>query len=363
MNHILSKSTAFAIALTVFGTFALFVQPADAATVKPICALTVTHDGKITQTKSKETIMVLKNTPVNIVWSSKNATKAIDSARNTIAPEGTATVTPAVKTKYEYTFSQGSKKVTCSVEVDIISGTITTKTIVKNGEKINLTGKVVGVKKVAVVVYAEGTTTPTYTTKSLSVKNKKYSFKMPKALADGNYRIVLQTIGTNPVVLATSTIAVGKVAPVAQTMLVVKTIPLLNGGMAKVGSGVAVAYIQVINIGTKPANLTGFTFAQNGTAPVSAIAGLSITDEAGLARGSIGNMNSGSPFTSSVITIPITTTLAAKESRLFTVRAVVGPTATMNIGQTMVLSLQGVTGDASVQSALPLSGVTWTIVQ
>ena len=74
-------------------------------------------------------------------------------------------------------------------------------------------------------------------------------------------------------------------------------------------------------------------------------------------------MISGSPFTSSSITIPVVTTLAAKESRLFTVRAIVGPTATMNIGQTMVLTLQGVTGDAKVQSALPLAGVTWTIVQ
>ena len=240
---------------------------------------------------------------------------------------------------------------------------ITTKTVAKNGEKINLTGKVLGAKKVTLVVTAVGTTTPTYTTKALSVKNKKYNFKMPKALADGNYKIVLQTTGATPVVLATSTIAVGKVTPVAQTALVVKTIPLLMGGMAKVGSGVAVAYVQVINVGNNPANLTGFTFAQNGTAPASAISGLSITDEAGLARGSIGNMISGSPFTSSSITIPVVTTLAAKESRLFTVRAVVGPTATMNIGQTMMLTLQGITGDAKVQSALPLSGVTWTIVQ
>lgn len=363
MNIVLSKGFAVTLALCIFSTFALFAQPASAATVKPTCSLSITHDGNTTQTKSQEEITVLKNTLVTINWSSKNATKAIDGDKNTVATSGTATVTPSVKTDYEYTFSQGSKKVTCSVEVNIISGTITTKTVVKNGEKINLTGKVVGVKKVVVVVFADGTTTPAYTTKSLSVKNKKYSFKMPKALADGNYRIVLQTTGATPVVLATSTIAVGKVAPIAQTALVVKTIPLLSGGMAKVGSGVAVAYVQVINVGNKPANLTGFTFAQNGTAPVSAISGLSITDEAGLARGSIGNMISGSPFTSSSITIPVVTTLAAKESRLFTVRAVVGPTATMNIGQTMVFTLQGVTGDAKVQSALPLAGVTWTIVQ
>ncbi len=363
MNQLFSKTSTFAMVICIVGTFTLFAQPVSAATIKPTCSLSVTHDGITTQTKLKEEITVLKNTPVTIVWASKNATKAVDSDKNVVATSGTSTVTPEVKSKYEYTFSQGSKKVTCSVEVSIISGTITTKTVVKNGEKINLTGKVLGVKKVAVLLFADGTTTPTYTTKSLSVKNKKYSFKMPKALPDGNYRIVLQTTGASPVVLATSTIAVGKVAPVAHTALVVKTIPLLAGGMAKVGSGVAVAYIQVINVGNKPANLTGFTFAQNGTAPVSVISGLSITDEAGLARGSVGNMISGLPFTTSSITIPVITTLAAKESRLFTVRAVVGPTATMNIGQTMVLTLQGITGDAKVQSALPLSGVTWTIVQ
>ncbi len=363
MNEVLSKGFAFTLALCIFSTFALFAQPASAATDKPTCSLSITQNGITTKTKSKDKITVLKNTPITIAWSSKNATKAIDGGKDTVATSGNATVIPVAKTKYAYTFSQGSKKVTCSVEVSIISGTITTKTVAKKGEKINLTGKVVGVKKVVVVVFADGTTTPAYTTKSLSVKNKKYSFKIPKALADGNYRIVLQTTGATPVVLATSTLAVGKVAPVAQTALVVKTIPLLSGGLAKVGSGVAVAYVQVINVGNKPANLTGFTFAQNGTAPVSAISGLSITDEAGLARGSIGNMISGSPFTSSSITIPVVTTLVAKESRLFTVRAGVRPTAVMNIGQTMVLSLQGVTGDAKVQSALPLGGVTWTIVQ
>lgn len=363
MKNCTTRLTAFGIVICVLASFAVIAPSAEAASAKPTCSLAITHKGVTSQSRSKETISVVKNDTVVLSWTSKNATKAVDAKKNTIATSGTATVTPAVKTKYAYTFSQGSKKVTCTAEVNIISGTITTKTVAKNGEKINLTGKVSGVKKVAVVVYAEGTTTPTYTTKALSVKNKKYSFKMPKVLPDGNYRLVLQTTGASPITLATSTIAVGKVEPIAQTMLIVKTIPLLAGGMAKVGSGVAVAYIQVINVGTKPANLTGFTFRQNGTAPVSAISGLSITDESGLARGSIGNMISGSPFTSSSITIPITTTLAAKESRLFTVRAVVAPTATVSIGQTMVLSLQGVTGDAKVQSALPLSGVTWTIVQ
>ena len=151
MNEALSKSFAFTLVLCIFSTFALFAQPASAATTKPTCSLSITHDGITTLTKSKEEITVLKNTPVSIAWSSKNATKAIDGDRNTIATSGTATVTPTVKTEYKYTFSQGSKKVTCSVEVGIISGTITTKTVAKNGEKINLTGKVVGVKKVVVV--------------------------------------------------------------------------------------------------------------------------------------------------------------------------------------------------------------------
>ena len=363
MNQVLQRISACIITVCVVGGFTPFTPHAEAATVKPTCSLSITHDGKTTQTKSDEEISVLKNTPVTITWSSKNATKAIDGDRNTIATSGTATVTPVVKKDYEYTFSQGSKKVTCSVEVNIISGTIITKSQIKSGEKINLTGKATNVKKVTVLVYAQGSTTPAYTTKSLSVKNKKYSFKMPNTLSDGNYTIVLQTSGVNPVVLATSTIMIGKVASIAQTSLVVKTLPLLGGGMAKVGSGVAVAYIQVINMGTAPANLTGFTFAQTGSAPVFAISGLTITDETGLAKGSIGNMVSGSPFTSSSVTIPITTTLAPKESRLFTARAVVGPTANMQIGKTMVLSLQGVVGNASVQNVLPLPGVTWTIVQ
>lgn len=363
MNQALSKSTAFTIALCLFASFASFAVPAEAATAKPTCTLAFSYDGKTGQTKYDEEISILKNTPITLVWSSKNATKAIDGDRNTVATSGTATVTPAVKSEYAYTFSQGSKKVTCSVEVSIISGTITTKTVAKNGEKINLTGKVTGVKKVAVVVYAEGTTTPAYTTKALSVKNKKYSFKMPKALPDGNYRIVLQTTGTAPVVLASSTLAVGKVQPLAQSHLVVKTIPLLVGGTAKVGSSVAVSYIQVINVGTKPANLTGFTFAQNGTAPVVAIAGMTIKDESGLIQGSVGTMVTGTPFVGTSAAIPVTATLAPKESRLFTARAVVSPTAVANVGQTMSLSLQAITGDAKVQSSLPLAGVTWTIVQ
>ena len=194
MNKVLSKSFALTVVVFILGTIVFFAPQASAATVKPTCLITVTHDGVTTLTKSKEEIVVLKNTSVTIAWNSNNATKAIDGNRNIVATSGTATVTPAVKTKYEYTFSQGSKKVTCSLEVNIISGTITTKMVAKNGEKINLTGKVLGAKKVTLVVTAVGTTTPTYTTKALSVKNKKYSFANAENLTNGDKKGIKQVL-------------------------------------------------------------------------------------------------------------------------------------------------------------------------
>lgn len=361
MNTFVRNSKTIFLSLLFVGIFALCIAPAEAATIQPTCSLYYIHNGVISVTQSDVTIKVIKNDIVGLLWNGINASTAVDGSGKSVATLGMSIVTPASDEVYAYTFSQGGQKVSCSIEIEIVSGSLSINDVFKSGQKLSLTGRAQGVEKVVVAIYKTGDAAPTYKTKSLSVKNEKFSFKMTKALPDGSYTVVLQTTDNAPVALATSTVTIGKVAPVALSSLVVQKIPLLSGGTVKAGSGVAVAYLQVINVGTNPARLTNFSFGQAGNAPATLITGVSITDELGVARGSAGNMMSGTPFVGTNVNVPIVAVLAPKESRLFTVRAIVSPLAVANIGQTMSLSLLSLTSDARVVSALPVSGVVWTI--
>ncbi len=349
--------------LLLVAAFALFSQQANAAGSNPTCSLYTIHNGAISITQSEDTIKVKKNEIVGLLWNGVNASTAVDSDNNTVALLGFKILTPTRDVSYAYTFSLGSQKVTCRINIELISGSLSTSQKIKSGEKITFSGRAEGVEKVIAVVYPQGSTTALYTTKSLPVKNNKFSFKMPKALPDGNYTIAITTSGVSPIVLATSTVAVGVIVQKNDTTLIVQTVPLLSGGVVKLGRGVATMYLQVINIGSNPANLTGFSFGEIGSAPAASVVGVTITDELGLSNGSVGNMLSGSPFVGSTVNVPLLASLAPRESRLFTVRAVIAPTGIQYLGTQLTMVLSGISGNARVQSALPLSGVTWTIAQ
>lgn len=363
MNKSIFSLKSLGVYLFVFGLGMSPVAPTFAASTDPACTLYYINNDVIANTLSSVSIQVAKNDFVGLIWNGTNASEAVDRDNKTIQSLGAQIVIPLRDEVYSYTFSQGTKSVTCSIKLEVISGTLSTKATAKSGEKLTLSGKTADVKKVVVVVYPAGSTTTIYTTKSLDVKNGKFSIKMPKTLADGAYKIVLKTADIVPVVLASSNVMVGKAQPIVQTNLIIKTVPLLAGGVAKLGAGVAVAYLQVINVGIAPANVTGFTFAQTGSAQPFAIVGFSMTDETGLARGAVGNMISGTPLINNTVTIPLLTTLAPKESRLFTARAVVAPTGAAYVGSTMSFALIAVSGDIKVQSVLPLSSVIWTVGQ
>lgn len=351
------------VPMVVIMGFLFVAQPTTAAAAEPSCSLYYINNGVVGETKSNTSIQVAKNDFIGLIWNGINVTSAVDRDNKVVSSLGAQIVIPTRDESYSYTFGNGAQSVTCSIDISVISGSVTNKSTVKSNDRFTLTGKVEGVKRAVIAFYEPGATTPEYTTKSLTLKSGKFTFKMPKALDDGTYRVELQTTDAKPIVLATSSITVGKPKPVPATTIVVQTIPLLSGGVVKPGRGVAVSYLQVINVGTTPAQITDFNFAQIGSAPVSTIVGVSINDELGLSKGSVGNMVTGTPFVGTKVVVPIAVTLAAKESRLFTVRAVVGANATANIGQTMTLSLQSLTGNIKIQSALPVNGVTWTIGQ
>jgi hypothetical protein len=347
----------------VMGALVVTAPSTEAATNDPACMLYLIHNGQVSETKSEISVQVAKNDFIGLIWYGMNVTAAVNNDAKTVPTLGAQINLPTRDESYSYTFSNGTQDVTCSLDIEVISGSVANKSTAKSDEKFTLTGNVEGVSKAVSAFYVPGATTPAYTTKAVTLKSEKFTFKMPKALPDNTYRIMLQTTDAKPIVLATSTITVGKPKPVAQTTLVVQTVPLLSGGVVKVGQGVAVAYLQVINVGITPAQLTEFVFNQVGTAPATTIVGVSINDELGLSKGSVGNMVSGTPFVGTRVAVPVPVTLAAKESRLFTVRAVVGANATAHIGQTMSLSLQSITGNAKIQSIMPVNGVTWTIGQ
>jgi hypothetical protein len=198
----------------------------------------------------------------------------------------------------------------------------------------------------------------------ISLRRSTWSYIVPKVLPDGNYRVEVATVnGSVRTIIATSTLAIGKVTPVATvgaSTIVVVPVPLLIGGRAHPGATIAVAYLQFINIGYATTSVTNVSLTQYGTAPVSGIVGVTSISDNGMAKGVVGTMLTGTPFVGTTVTVPLGLVLAPREMRLVTIKAITAQNIAPHIGKTLTLWVSGVTTNAKLQSKLPLYGTTWT---
>lgn len=367
MNQYLSKHSSKVQLVFVFA-LCLFVLPqmTFASTSRPSCTLTVTTHVGTTTFNDSETVYVDKGTAVAIAWKSKNATKAVDTAGDTIELSGSTTTSPLTDTSYKYVFSAGSKKATCVAKVHLVAVTIDESSLqgVKNNPVIN--GSAVGLKTVNVLMYEQGTSKQLFKSKTIKVKNGVWSVKVTKKFSDGLYDIVVlgdKKFKLNK--LAVGVLNVGDIvasAPTAATTIVVQPVPLLIGGIGHGGGLLPLSYLQVINVGKEVATLKGFTVTQTGDASTDSILSLSTVDDTGLLRSSIGGVAGKSLFTNGSAFIPTVAMLNPGEMHLFTIKAALLPNVTSYIGTKLVIKVASVQSNVkNTRAVFPIAGVQWII--
>ena len=356
LNWSLSLFFAVAVVLT---SLPLTTEAASSSS-RPTCTLSILMDGETTKVDANDKVLARTGSTVTLAWTSRNATKATNKSGSTIEDTGTTTVVMKSKASYRYKFTNSRGSVTCGVSLYPVSGKATSRSTASSSRPVTLTGTTQGVSSLTLHLTSVGTTS-TNITKKLSLKRDKWSYSIPTGLPDGLYAIELSTTKSGVrTVVATSSLAVGTVQPIAATTIVVVPVPLLTGGVVRAAGNPAVAYLQVINIGTATATVSGITLTQAGTAPVASVVGLTARTDSGSAQGSVGTMLA-TPFVGSSVTVPLGAVLAPKQMTLVTVKAVMAPSLVPYVGTTLTLMVSGVVTTARLQSALPLFGTVWTV--
>lgn len=333
-------------ALLLMGAILLAPNFASAATKKPSCTLTVTTPSGKTTVRTEKDIAVSSGDSVRVAWDMKNATKVV-SGKTEVDESDSETFTVTKSTSRSYTVFAGKKKETCEVSFVVTDASLTTATLSTKDKK--LAGTAEGVRELK--IYVTKDKKKVYTSKDLKVKNGKWSVTMKKALPAGSYNVEIQgdKLGT----LFAGTMTAGSVSSGGSVSA--SLVPLLMGGTARAGESVPVFYLKLANTGKAPATITGVTMRQAGSAPTAAISNLTIIDEKG---GSSGNSGINA-FKNGIVRIPTTVVLAPGEMRLFTVRAVLAPTARTYFGTQIALELTGVEG--GVSGKFPIRGTSLSI--
>ena len=333
----------------------------QAASSSPSCSFSVVLDGATTSVDRSDTIFVRSGSVLGLNWASRNATNLTDTSKRSVPLAGFATTTIYSSKKYTYTATRGSSRAYCGVSVSVVSGSVTSPNAASSSKSVTLTGKVRGdLMTLNVTVTPFGTSTPT-TSASVRVRNGGWTFPRSLSFPDGNYMIDVSVDKSGVrTVVATSTLTVGNPPPVAATTLVVVPVQLLGGGTARANTNVAVAYLQLINLGSATATISGISMTQTDNAPVAAVTQLSAVSDNGLARGSVG-IPPTTPFVGQTATIPITLTLAPREMRLVTVKALMAPNLLPYLGTKLTLMTSSVTANAKIQSTFPIFGTIWTL--
>lgn len=331
-----------------------------AASPKPSCTLTVTTPTSVQKVSDAHAVILIqKGETFSVAWKSNHAETAERNGR-TLKTEGRARYTPKKSQTYEYVFRSGSDEVSCSVDLTLVSSSITTLPSSKN---TTMKGKVTGVKKVSVEVVDTKKEKSVYMSKKLKVRSGVWKTSLPKKLKNGTYTLLINgEVEGTMYPMTQSTFTIGKkavAAPQGSSTLVVQTVPLLSGGNVQGSSLVPVAYLQVLNIGKENAQTKGFWITQNGMAPTSVIAGFSVTDDTGTIYPQK-SMNENTMFTKTTF-IPVESTIAPGAMRLFTFKVQTIPNLSAYVGQQLKLDVTSVDTSATLQSRLPLRGTTWTI--
>ena len=359
MLSILLKAT---VALLLFGAF-LFPMSASAATKAPTCSLSVTTANGTISAGKKDKILLAEGDTINIEWKSKNAKIGTDTQKGPIQLEGNASYKPKKTTLYSYRFTSGSKKVDCSFTAVIASGTIDKSTLTSGNSKPTIQGTANGTKTVRVIVRNADTKKTVYTSKDIRVAKGTWRAKLPKSLKDGAYSIeVLAAKDLELNTLTTGTFTVGQATSASASSFSVSSIPLLTGGTAAAGSSVPVTYLKIANLSQTPSTMNGITLKQYGSAPTGSVIGFMTSDDKGGSQSTLGGIEGSTPFAKDgTVFIPLKSTFAPGQFRIFTVKAMVSRSAAASAGKNLMLDVQSIDTDGKVAGVFPVRGTTWTL--
>lgn len=329
---------------------------ASAATLKPTCSLAVTTDEGKTTIKKEDTVYITPGEDVTIAWSSKKAESAKNGEGDTIERSGSQVVRPTESESYAYIFTSGSKKVACSVTLELLTGTISSSTLNTTSAKPKLSGTATTGSTVSVEVRKQGSSKKVFTSKEIKVSRGAWKVSVTKKLSNGVYDVTLRGPKGSDITLATGTLTVGKSSGTGS--LSVALIPLLGGGTARAGTTVPVSYLQVRNTGKTATTITGFKLQQQGSASVSAVTGFSTVDDKGGSRGATTGSN---VFANGVGYAPTSATIAPGELRLFTIKANIAGSLGNTAGKSLSLVVSGIEANGSVRGSFPIPGTTWML--
>ena len=362
VTTIQSKKLLLAVALcAVFG----IPSTTQAAYTGPVCVLwTQTSSGSVVAAGESE-VMLNKGEDITMYWVSVNATNAEDGNGKKIPVSGKSVQSPTKKTTYSYTFSRGSREFECSVVVHPVDASVTKSTLSTLSTKPTISGEAKDTKTVSFEIFKAGTKKPVYESESIKVTDGEWKHKVTDTLAKGTYSFVLygsDELKLNTISKQTLTIGSSASADTGASTMVVQSIPLLSGGVAKKNQTIALQYLQVLNVGLQPVTVTGIKMKQTGTASTDAVVSLIAVDDTEVHKVQVGNVGQ-SPFESGEALIPITLTIKPKETRLFTLKALMGSDLSDYSGDTLKMVVSGVDSKSTVKGTFPIKGVTWTIAQ
>lgn len=231
--------------------------------------------------------------------------------------------------------------------------------------KPTLKGTAGGASSLFISVYKDGSTTTVFASKAIKVTKGKWKSKIATKLTDGKYKVVIYADKNSPsTIIGRETITIGtQIVDHARTdaMLVVVPVPLLLGGTARSGMTVPVSYLQIINLGKETTSLDGFTVKQTGTLSTDAIVGFVAVDDSETAHGNVDNTSDKPLFKDGSATVPLELSLLPGQTRLVTIKAILGERASHSPGMQLKINITGIVTDAGVRNTFPIRGTTWTM--
>ena len=378
MNHIIHSLSTYVLVVALIAS--IVVPQTTLAAQRPSCSLDVeTQKGEITvNNRGEETILISKGDEVSIAWEGDNAEEAFLNGEE-IDVKDQEDFEPEESTTYTFEFEDGSRSAECTLSVLVVDGEFDEDRLHTTASRTTLKGTVEGTKTVQVHVTKEGETKPVFKSKNIRVKNGEWSARITKSLKDGEYTVTLlgdrkaelNTITTDTLIVGdedevtpkkTTSSKKDTPATSSDTTFVIESIPLLVGGKTKVNTSIPIAYFQAINIGTSAGVVEEVHVQHKGSATAQAIAGFTITDDKSLTNVVYMPEKGTALFdTNGTAIVPLDATIAGRDMRLFTVRAILAPTAFAQYGKQLQMTISDVNTNANERSKFPLPGTTWTI--
>lgn len=244
-----------------------------------------------------------------------------------------------------------------AVEISINAASLTS-----SSHKPSIGGEACGTKTVRLTLQKDDNDKAFFKSKIIKVKKDgTWKTKITKKLKNGVYHVSVAGVkGIARDTVATGTLTIAKNSKSTSTskgILAVSSIPLLSGGVAHSNASVPVAYLQITNTGKESVSLKGFNLKQRGSASTASIMNLTTIDDRGGSQGT----SISQPFKKETAFVPTDAIFAPGQTRLFTIRALIGSNTASYSNKTIVLEITSIDSNAPAKGTFPIQGVTWTI--